>query len=100
MGVFGFDRFDNQFVDRRPASGSVIIGFAVSVSQCRRTHGPRVASVPGITWTAVIMSTSNVLLNTLASISYIFNRCESRQRTRHVYWNEGLTGNRQAVVEK
>ena len=69
----------------KAGSAAVIIGFAVS--QCRRTHGPCVASVPGsINRTAVIMSPSNVLLNTLASIPYIFNRCESRQRTRHVYW--------------
>ena len=40
----GIRWFDNQFVERpRSPPAGVIIGFAVS--QCRRTHGPRVASV-------------------------------------------------------
>ena len=75
--MLGFDRFDNQFVDRRSAGQW----------QCHyRFRCQSMSNVPGITRTAVIMSPSNVLLNTLASIPYIFNRCESRQRTRHVYW--------------
>ena len=84
----GFDQCDNQFVDRQSSTAGQwqCHHRFRAVSQCRRTHGPRVASIPGITRTAVIMSPSNVLLNTLASLPYIFNRCESQQRTIHVYW--------------
>ncbi len=90
--VLGFDRFvDNQFVDSRSAGQC---HYRFSYQSTSRTHGPRVASVPGITRTAVIMSPSNELLNTLPSIS-LFSIAAKVDNARAMF-----TGNRQVVVEK